>query len=240
MIRWAPNRGNPSSVLIMDTEAEVSEQIRWFTCTPGEEQGSWVNHYAYLESDLYTLVEALFVGVRQTTLDKYDQSETSWGLIIEHLEFTRDQHLLADGAARMLIGAPYHYIAIVNQALDGLFSKLTHRDIYLFRRIALPGMTITICSQLGVRVHKAAGWSWMGFKTVYEKIRKGWHIRIRTRQVLDVLPERRATPDDLFDDALEHRPSLYVVRGEINPHLRPLNLPGIIAAKIDSDLQLTT
>jgi len=236
MIRWAKNKGNPSIVFIRDTEAETSEKIRWFSRHPGEKQGSWINHVAYLLSDLWGIVEALFAGVEEGTLEKYDKSETTWGLIVELVGFTREQHLVADGAALLLVGSPYHYVGIAKQAIDGGLSKLFRRDIYFARRLYLPGVSATICSQLGVKVHKAAKWVFMGLKTVYRRIGKGWHIRIRPQQVLAELPARRATPDDIWDDMLEHRPMLCWIRGEINPGLRPVDLPATIAAKIDADL----
>ena len=236
MIRWALVRGNPSIVFIRDTEAETSEKIRWFSRHPGEEQGSWVNHVAHLLSDLWGIVEALFAGVEEGTLEKYDKSETTWGLIVELVGFTREQHLVADGAALLLVGSPYHYVGILKQAIDGFFSKLARRDIYAARRFHLPGLSATICSQLVVKVHKAAKWIIMGLKTIYRKVGKGWHIRIRPKQVLGELPAGRATPDDIWDDVFEHRPWLYRVVAEINPHLCPEDLIPVIRAKIDRDM----
>lgn len=240
MIRWAKNIGNPSTILTRDTEAELSEQIRWFTWHRGERQGCWVNHYAYLMCDLHTIIEALFAGVQQRSLEEYSESPTSWGVIIEHVGFTTTQHLLADGAALAMLGEPYNCLAILKQAVDGGLSKLLGRDIYAARRIALPGISATICSQLGVKVHKVAGWAFMGMKTVYRRETRGALMRVHAVQILAELPARRAAPDDCWDDVFEHRPLLNRVVGEINPRLRPKDLIPAIAAKIDADLSRTT
>lgn len=236
MIRWAKNIGNPSTVLTRDTKAKVSKQIRWLTWSPGEKQGSWVNHYIYLLRDLWTIVEALAGGVEEGTLRKYSDSKTTWGVIVEHVGFTEDEHAIADGAALAMVGEPYSYVSFMKQAIDGVISKVARRDIYGARRIALPGISATICSQLGVKVHKVAGWIFMGLKTVYRRVTRGFLMRVYPVQVLAELPARRATPDDVWDDIFEHRPMLYRVVGEINPELRPPDLIPAIGAKIDADL----
>jgi len=236
MIRWARTVGHPSSVLIRDTKSRISQQIRLWSWYRGEQQGSWVNHYAYLGSDRSWIVEALFGGVEQGTLAKYDDSNVCWGIIIEHLGFSLREHTIADGAALAFVGKPYNVVSIAKQFLDGLFSKLLGRDVYLLRRLSLPGVAAMICSQLGVKVHRVAGWKFMGLKTVYRKEQKGISLRLRAVQILAELPDRRAAPDCIWDDALEHRPSLYRIVGEINPDLRPPDLIPVIAAKIDKDL----
>jgi len=236
MIRWGASVGHPSSVLVMDVENEISEQIRVWTRHRGEVLGSWVNHYAFLCRDRLTLIEALFKGVAKGTLEYYSESETTWGVIIEHVGFTMDQHALAEGAALGLVGQPYSLIAIVKQFVDGLASRLLGRDVYFARRLELPGVSTTICSQLGVTVHRVAGWVFMGLRTVYRKVQRGFMLRLYAEQILDELPARRGSPDCIWDDVFEHRPSLYRVAGEINPHLRPEDLPQVIASKIDRDL----
>lgn len=236
MIRWAVTRGNPSSVLLRDTEAKISSGIRWFSAFRGETRKSWVNHYAYLCRDGHRIVEALFLGIAAGELEKYDRSKKSWGLIVEHIGFTLEQHAVADGVALDLVGLPYNLADFVEQIPDGLLSKLLGRDVYFFRKLQLPWIRSGVCSGIGVRVHKLAGWIFMGQRTVYRKIQRGIDIRVRAVQVLTPLPAWRATPDDLWDDALEHRPALYRVVGEINPPLRPKDLPDLYAAKIEADL----
>jgi len=236
MIRWGASVGHPSSVLVMDVENPISGQIRVWTRHRGEALGSWVNHYAFLCRDALTLIEALFRGVTEGTLEYYSESETTWGIIVEHVGFSLDEHALAEGAARGLLGQPYSVVAIVKQFVDGLVSKLLGRDWYGARRLEIPGISTTICSQLGVTVHKVGGWTFMGLRTVYRKVQRGFMLRLYAEQILDELPARRASPDCIWDDIFEHRPSLYRIAGEINPHLRPPDLPVVIASKIDRDL----
>lgn len=238
MIRWATNQGHPSSVLTRDTEAEVSGTIRWFTRHGGEKKGSWVNHYAFLMSNLINLVEALAGGVEKTELARYDESETTWGVIVEHVGYSLEQHRLADGVAIGMVDAPYGFLSIAKQVPDGLLGKLLGRDVYFFRRLRVPWIAVYICSEAGVRIHKKTGWIFMALKTVYRKECRGTRIRVYADQVLRPLPAKRATPDDIWDDIFEHRPWFYRIRGEVNPELRPAGLLLIHTAKIDGDLAL--
>lgn len=236
MIRWAVIRGHPSSVLTRDTEAGIPKKIRWFTRHGGEKRGSWVNHYAFLMSNLTNLVEALAGGVEKTELSRYNESETTWGVIVEHVGYSPEQHCLADGVAIGMVDAPYGFLSIAKQVPDGLLGKLLGRDVYFFRRLRLAWIAVYICSEAGVRIHKKTGWIFMALKTIYRKEYKGIRIRVYADQVLRPLPAKRATPDCIWDDIFEHRPWFYRIRGEINPELRPAGLLTIHTAKIDGDL----
>ena len=238
MIRWAITRGHPSTVLTRETDAQISGAIRWFTKHGGEEKGSWVNHYAFLMSNLINLVEALGGGVEKTELARYDESDTTWGVIVEHVGYSLEQHELADGVAIGMVDAPYGFMSIAKQVPDGLLGKVLGRDVYFFRRLRVPWIAAYICSELGVRIHKKTGWIFMALKTVYRKECRGTRIRLYADQVLRPLPAKRAAPDCIWDDIFEHRPWFYRIRGEINPDLRPAGLLAIHSAKIDGDLAL--
>lgn len=239
MIQWAHERGHPSTVLTRNVKSHVCAGVRWFTWFRGEPRGSWVDHYLFLLSDRASIVEALLEGTVHGVLRKYEESTIYWGVIVEHVGFAEHQHLVADGAALDLVGAPYNLSMFARQAGDGLLSKLLGRDVYACRKFAPPWSRSTICSGLGVRVHKIAGWLFMCPKTVYRKVGRGFTVTLRAVQVLAPLPMRRACPDDIWDDVFEHRPHLYRIAGEINPVLRPDDLPQPYVSKIESDLTQT-
>lgn len=236
MIRWAADRGNPTIVLTHDTQAKSSAGIRWFTRNQSEIHPSIVNHVAHLLRDLWGIVEALFEGIVLGDLGKYDRSPTTWGVIIEIRGFTEEQHAVADGAALEKVGLPYNFVAFLRSIPDGLLSKVLGRDVHPVRSLRIPWARSVVCSGLCVRVHEVAGWIFMALRTVYKRIRRASTIRIRAVQVLAPLPHWQASPDDIWDDCFDHRPMIYRVVGEINPHLRPKDLPGIYAAKIEHDL----
>jgi hypothetical protein len=125
---------------------------------------------------------------------------------------------------------------ILKQIPDGLLSKLLGRDVFFFRRLRVPWLRTTICSGLGIRIHAVGGYQFVAKKTVYKKRGRGWGMRLYAEQVVAPLPESRGAPDCIFDDVFELRPDAHIIRGEVNPDLRPEGLPDHVRAKIDRDL----
>lgn len=233
MIRWGRVRGHPSSGLIAGLDSKISGSIRWFNQHRGESR-TVINHYIYLMADRTRIVEACFGGVRESTLESYDVPGV-WGVLVEHVGFTETQYRRADAIALEMVDLPYNYPMLLKQGVDGFLSRLFRSDVYLVRRFRIPWIKATVCSGLGVRIHNGAGWRFYGIQAVNELIKWGSQMRVKRVWELAPLPAKRAAPDCIWDDVFQHRPDLYIVRGEINPDLRPKLLEAH-ALKIDADL----
>jgi hypothetical protein len=105
MIRRGDIPGRPSSIIVGDRKSKLGRNlIPWFTHARGEKGGSWMSHYAFLLSDGARVVEALAGGIDETSVSRFEESESYWGVLVEHVGVTSAAHTTMDGAALNMVG----------------------------------------------------------------------------------------------------------------------------------------
>jgi hypothetical protein len=242
-IRWGPTRGSPTLGLLRGLESKVSWLIRVLTTFRGE-VAAVVNHVLVVCKDLATIVESTATGTRRGKLVELYAGAKVWGVLLELVEFSEEHHDEIQAKAERYEGEDYGWAAIAKQAVDGVLGFIFGRDVYLVRRLRLPWTRppelYNICSWLGCWSHKLGdniGWCFRVLVTRYRKEGNWWRPRVRRETVREELPCERAAPDCLWKAAFDIEPWRYIVRAEVNPELRPDDLPRRYEEKIDHDIE---
>jgi len=165
-----------------------------------------------------SIVESIPTGtVERSWRESYD-NDRHWGVLVEPAGLTPEERATIEEKSIVYLGRRYGNVALVKHFLDGTLGWLAGRDVYLFRRLRLPWLKpsplYNTCSWLVCWTHLHAAWRFHGPE--------------------GALPCHRTTPDDLWDDAFEHRPDAYLIRAEIG--VRPGTVSAAHIAKIERDL----
>jgi hypothetical protein len=234
----------------------VSSAIRWITQI-GQEGRSWSNHNAdwfelkrgeheifpdgtRLEGPCEFVIESTFKGTRllKDWRKQYD-TKKQWALAIEPKGTTEADALKVFAHAKSYLGYAYDIWSIARQAADGLFGKLLHREIHIFRHIRIGGERknrYNICTWL-------MAWSWWQgrrwqfYRRKYETRTERCGPRLRMKRVQvgwEPVGRHLLNPDDVFDNVFDCSREGYVVIREVGR--RPKKLDSTIASKIDADL----
>lgn len=139
-------------IVCVGSKGLLSKLIRWFTRVGGENR-TFCSHVGVMY-DSATVCEAQAQVNMNAFFDTYYQLNPNnyW------VEVWRRQQLSANDVACIkkkcmeYKGRTYGYLKILAHALDGLLSKITYRDIYLFRRLCRMD-NYPICSWLVAYVY---------------------------------------------------------------------------------------